>query len=324
MTRQDAAFSTINITRRLGLGLLSLIIGGLGVISPASAQAQQQAPAPYRGYLEAHAPTQNPPQLLGGGVEMTVVQQGGGVQVALPSQRELDEDVFGTPDAPRAFGGTPGINGVPLKLRGQENGEFIVFQKNSPFGNKAQVLPGAHLQLKARDLTAVDGAKTEDEVTFLARWNDREGNEYTVRCCQKLATHGVEFPTFGGVVTHHILHGSSRLGTALMPTEFAYLAFWGMGSVHKNGEVLDKPRLVHGMLTEYVRTEGYQLAQDHEVTPTRKHFHLMVPPMEPLAQEGRFHHKAVQTGFELPNGKELPFWHVMFGNLQVQTQRGRR
>jgi len=47
-----------------------------------------------------------------------------------------------------------------------------------------------------------------------------------------------------------------------------------MGAVLKNGEVLDKPRLVHGMLTEYVLTEGYKLAFDDQVTPTAQHFHL--------------------------------------------------
>jgi hypothetical protein len=30
----------------------------------------------------------------------------------------------------------------------------------------------------------------------------------------------------------------------------------------------------------------------------------------------------VSTGFELPNGMELPFWHVMFENLNIDSQRG--
>ncbi len=122
-------------------------------------------------------------------------------------------------------------------------------------------------------------------------------------------------------MTNHILHGFSRIGTALMPSEFSYVAFWGMGAVSKNGEVMQKPRLVHGMLTEYVRTEGYELASDAEVTPTRLHFHLMVPPMKPVPSEGRFEHAAVQTGFNLPNGKELPFWHVMFESLEIDSRR---
>jgi len=85
--------------------------------------------------------------------------------------------------------------------------------------------------------------------------------------------------------------------------------------------VLDKPRLVHGMLTEYVRKEGYKLAFDDEVTPTRQHFHLMVAPFMPVMEEGRFTKKPVKTGFNLPNGMELPFWHVMFENLEIDSKR---
>ena len=43
-----------------------------------------------------------------------------------------------------------------------------------------------------------------------------------------------------------------------------------MGAVLKNGEVVDRPCVVHGVLTEYVRTEGHELAEDSELTPTCK------------------------------------------------------
>lgn len=278
--------------------------------------------APGRGYLEAHRGVEAPLPLLGGPVETTVRQTSGGVHVALPAKRDLDPRVFGTPELPQAVFGTPGINGVPPKAREVEGGRFTRMKKKTPFGDEAIVMAKGRLELRAHDETATDAATTQDTVTFQASWQDGDGNTYAVRCCEKLAAHGVEYPTFGGVVTNHILHGWSRIGTALMPTEYAYVAFWGMGAVLKNGELRAKPRLVHGMLTEYVRTEGYELAHDHEVTPTRRHFHLMVPPMMPDMEEGRFHHESLPTGFELPNGKTLPFWHVMFGNLEIESSRG--
>jgi len=278
--------------------------------------------APARGYLKAHRDVQEPLPLLGGPVEARVRQTAGGVHVALPDHRELDPHVFGTPKLPRAFAGTPGINGVPPKARNVEDGRYTTFKKLSPFGDKHVVMGQGRLELRAKDVTATDAATTRDELAMQASWQDGAGNTYEVRCCAKLAAHGIEYPTFGGVMTNHILHGFTRIGTALMPTEYTWLAFWGMGEVRKNGEVLDEPRLVHGMLTEYVRTEGYALASDEEVTPTRRHFHLMVPPMMPVPEEGRFRHDALETGFELPNGKTLPFWHVMFGNLEVESGRG--
>lgn len=41
------------------------------------------------------------------------------------------------------------------------------------------------------------------------------------------------------------------------------------------------------------RGEGYRLVDDHEV---------------------------VNTGFELPSGKTLPFWHVMFAKLDIDSK----
>jgi len=326
-------------TGRKSLWLVAALVSGAALLSAAGpgpelmtehpaeqADAASQEKfvglAPYRGYLEAHSNVDEPPRLAGGPVEMSVTQTSGGVHVALPAQRELDPDVFGTPELPRAFGGTAGINGLPPGGRNSSGGQWTTSKSMTPFGDKAVVMGNGRLEIRATDATAVDAAASEDEVTFRASWQDEAGNTYAVECCQMLATRGVEYPTFGGVVTNHILHGSSRIGSALMPTEFTYLAFWGMGRVLKNGEVQQAPRLVHGMLTEYVRGEGYELTDDAGVTPTRKHFHLMVPPMMPQPKEGRFQHSNVKTGFTLPNGKQLPFWHVMFGNLDVQGSRG--
>ena len=283
--------------------------------------AKLQKMTPARGYIDAHKNLQKPLGLLGGPIEVTITQTSGGVFVSLPDQRKLDPNVFGTPEMPRAFSGTPGVNGVPPMARGVEHSAYTVMKPLSPFGDKYTVMADGKLSLKAVDATATDAAKTEDAVDMMASWKDQDGNTYEVRCCQMLAAHGMEFPTFGGVVTNHILHGFTRIGTALMPSAYAYVAFWGMGEVKKNGVVLDKPRLVHGMLTEYVRKEGYKLAFDDEVTPTRQHFHLMVAPFVPVMDEGRFMKKPVKTGFNLPNGMELPFWHVMFENLEIDSKR---
>lgn len=306
---------------------LLLILGLTGITNPLSGQDKQQEimklkdMAPAKGYVRAHKDLQQPQELLGGPVSVNIEQNSGGVFVILPSVRELDPDVFGNPKMPRAFAGTPGINGVPPMARKVNSGEYTEMKTPTPFGNKNVVMGNGKLQIKATDATATDAATTNDEVQMSASWQDEEGNTYEVRCCEMLAAHGMEFPTFGGVVTNHILHGFTRIGTALMPSEYTYFAFWGMGTVLKNGEVTDKPRLVHGMLTEYVRKEGYELAFDHEVTPGRKHFHLMVAPMKPVPEKLTFEHSNVNTGFELPDGKTLPFWHVMFENLEIESSR---
>lgn len=314
-------------------GLIALWLLSGGALKPASAMShgsndkqgtidKLKEMEPARGYLDAHKDLQKPLELLGGPITVTVSQEVGGVHVGLPDNRRLDPRVFGTPERPLGFGGTPVVTGVPPAMRGTEGDAYTVMQQKSPFGDKHVVLGNGKLQLRAVDVTATDAAVSRDKVEMQASWQDEEENTYTVKCCDKLATHGIEYPTFGGVLTNHMHHGFTRIGTPLMPSLFSYVAFWGMGEVSKNGQVLDKPRLVHGMLTEYVRKKGYELGFDDEVTPTRLHFHIMVPPVQPVPEASNFTSAPVKTGFTLPNGQALPFWHVMFGNLDINATRG--
>lgn len=287
------------------------------------AQQMETFPTPARGYLNAHRDVDNPFGLLGGPIDLTIDQDGGSVFVALPDQRELDATVFGTPDRPLAYGGFPVVQGVPPTMRGAEAGEFTLLQEPSPFGDAHATMSGASLTVSATDATATDAAVSEDSVDMTASWQDEEGNTYTVRCCDQLTTVGVQHPTFGGVVTNHLLHGISSVGTPLMPTMVAFFAFWGEGEVLMNGEVIDGPRPVHGMLTEYVRGEGYELAFDEQVNPEGWHFHVMVAPVAPNPDApGGLEPNPVDTGFTLPNGNPLPFWHVMFEGIQVSSERG--
>ncbi len=138
-------------------------------------------------------------------------------------------------EAADRYGGEPIIMGVPPAMRGTEGGEYTQLKRKSPFGNEITSMGDARLRLAMTDLTAADAAESQDSVQMEASWTDAEGNTYTVRCCAKLETVGTEHPTFGGVVTNHLLHGFTRVGTPLMPTEFAYAAFWGAGEVLKNG-----------------------------------------------------------------------------------------
>jgi hypothetical protein len=326
-TEEETLGSIIEHIRDRSFAAASLT--GLVVLMPLGAMAQDQQPneaplaqkTPARGYLEAHRGVQEPVPLLGGPVEVTLRQDGGQAFVALPDNRELDPVVFGTPDMPLAYGGFPVVQGVPPEMRGTEGGQYTQLKQKSPFGDAHIVLPGAKLELTALDATAADAATSDDQVEMTASWQDEAGNTYTVTCCKQLQTAGTEHPTFGGVVTNHIMHGFSRVGTPLFPTVIAQLGFWGAGEIMKNGEVIDGPRPVHGMLTEYARTGNYELAFDENVTPTARHFHVMVAPVVPGDEPGALKRQPVETGFELPNGQTLPFWHVMFENVDVQSQR---
>ena len=291
----------------------------LAPIATSAQEASMTQQSPARAYLDAHRSVKEPMQLLGGPILTTVSQQGGTAHVALPSPRELDAVVFGTPDHPLATGGFPMIEGLPLSMRETKEDAFSATKEPTPFGDKHTSMMNAQLQLDATDITATDAANSEDKVQMTASWEDKEGNTYSVTCCDKLETVGSEHPTFGGVVTNHMLHGFTRVGTPLFPTLFAQVGFWGAGEILKNGEVIDGPRPIHGMLTEYARTDDYELVFDENVDPTRRYFHIMVAPIVP-GDDGGLKKKPVKTGFTLPSGEELPFWHVMFEDLEVAAE----
>lgn len=322
--------SARRISRAVAFGVFGLATASLLGTLPAGAAGpnmkkliqKMQSLNQTRGYLDAHAGLKAPQPLLGGPIKITITQKSGGVLVGLPDFRRLDPTVFGPPNMPRHYAGTPVITGVPPMLRVKAKGGGYVLKVRSPFGHKHIALPDGRLTISAIDATATDAATTRDKVRFKASWKDAKGNTYEVRCCKKLAAHGLEFPTFGGVVTNIIMHGFTGIGTPLMPSEYTYFAFWGFGQVMKNGKTLDKPRLIHGMLTEYVREKGYALGWDRDITPTRRQFHLMIAPFKPNMKRKVFVKSPVKTGFFLPNGKQLPFWHVMFENLKIESRRG--
>jgi plastocyanin len=296
-------------------------------VGPCEAVAVERGPSiteinligmsPYLGYLSAHENVEQPLTLLGGPVQVVVTQYSGEVLLALPDYRRLDFRVFGSPQYPCAVEGTPIIVGIPPSMRAVEGGKYTRLKVTSPFGNKNVVLPEGRLSMNAIDSTATDAATTQDNVNFEASWLDDLGNTYTVRCNQVMP-HGVEYPSFGGVVTNHILNGSSRIGTPLMPTGFAYVAFWGIGDTLKNGQVMDSNIIIQGMLTEDMRTRNNDLAFDEQVMPARLNMLVLAPPV--TVEDGTFVDRPVHTGFGLPDGTELPFWNVTFSNLEVVSQ----
>lgn len=320
-TPRRRSLALILISAALVLPVASANAQSGGAAAKKAAIAKMQSLNQTRGYLGAHKNEANPSTILGGPVSINIRQDSGGVFVAMPGKRALDPVIFGPTKMPRHYAGTPMITGVPPMLRVPGNGGGQQTAVPTPFGDKYVVMGNGKLSITALDATATDAATTKDSVRMVASWQDKDGNTYAVKCCLKMAAHGLEFPTFGGVATNTLMHGFTGVGTPLMPTEFAYFAFWGMGEIDKNGKTLDKPRLIHGMLTEYVRKDGYKLGFDGDVTPGRQQFHLMVAPFAPDMKNGVFMKKPVNTGLTLPNGMTLPFWHVMFENLDVKAKR---
>ena len=248
----------------------------------------------FHAYTQGHAKEQNPPDRAGGPLTITVTQTNGSTRLVLPGPRFLDPSVFGTPDNPVGFDPAPfPLIGVPLNMRRVVNGKYTFVNHPTPFSDWREVGVGSVRQVTV-DVTAIDGARTKDKIDFEATFTlpgpdvdnpDAGASRYRVTCTDPLP-HGSGFPTFGGVATNHLLHGVTGLGTRLMPTEWTYVDIWGRGNIYKNDKLIAENHMIHTMLTEAVRGEGYKLRFDGEVgqPSTTMTMHLMIPPYKPTPQ----------------------------------------
>lgn len=262
----------------------------------------------------------------------------------LPGSRVLEKEVFGTPDNPKgllapkleaarqakgppAVAGTlkklPILVGVPDKARSVTADGTYIFDHPTPFSNRARIIEG-HFETVMRDVVREDPpgppAKTPDTATFEAEFTDPAGNAYRVVLDHVVKPPFPGYQTRGGVFTEGFLHGTTGTGTPLMPRQYTYGAWWGLGELYINGEKVDDHRVMHLMTTEVVRDKDYNLvfSKDLPLGPGERHIrdqehhtHLMMPPVRGVPGKGPVF-DPVPTAFELPNGKKQPFLHIMF------------
>lgn len=287
-----------------------------------------------------------------------------------PGPRRLDPRVFGTPPSgpsspqlsddwiahqvwwlsqarPAAAklltgGGThppfPVPVGWPEALRGTTAGGDaytrtkmpLPFSDNTVGSDENEALDGA-LRLTYRDRRGFEGdGRREDEIDLDVWFTDPDGNRYDVEI-EHLEHHDGAHLHGRGVMTGVYMHGTTGIGTPLMPTQYAFGSFWAIGSVRINGNApraQNTERVVHMMTTQTVRkADGYTLAFDADLPlgvdgnpdPYRgeeTHTHLFLPPVRETADGPR--RVPLETAYELPNGKTQPFVHFMFDEDDVQ------
>jgi hypothetical protein len=276
--------------------------------------------------------------------DITVKQDSGKVTYwVMPGPRKLGEEVFGTPEnpkmtlapklkkaketkgppsVPQLLKDLPTLVAVPEKARakGPDGGQIL--KAPTPFSNDGRIIQGS-FKSKLYDNINEDPpgkpGKTPDDATLEASFTDPQGNEYRVVLDHVVKPPFPGYETDGGVFLDGYLHGTTGIGTPLMPQVWTIAAWWGVGELYVNGEMVNNHRVMHLMTTEAVRDNDYKLAQqsDMPLSPEKwlvkgqpHHTHLILPPVQGTKKGPVF--DPVETAFELPNGKNQPFIHVMF------------
>jgi len=275
------------------LSLLPAMLLSLGACSMAMSDASTAAstkpatitktstPLPHVGlfaYTHAHAMNPNPPDRWGGPVTVMADQSNGATQWVLPGPRELDPAVFGTPDHPAMWNQAPfPLIGIAPNMRQSMGGKYTIVDHATPFSDWRAIGMG-DLHMNITDLTAIDGATTKDKINFVASFESPDKMHSYKVVVKRPMPHGFGYPSFGGVVTDHMMHGGTGIGTSLMPSMYTYATFWGIGDVYVDGRLTNPNQIVHMMVTEGVRGKHWKLGVDGDIRGEGVVLHLMVPP----------------------------------------------
>ncbi len=231
-----------------------------------------------------------------------------------PGKRELDPEVFGTPDEPAMLEQLP----MEERMVSEDGKSFTMTKGPTAFSDKVESVSG-QIRIAVDDRTPLDNPNSLDQADLIAEFTDPKGmNEYKVEL-EELINVGPDHQFFGGVGTDVYMHGSTGIGSPLEVSVFAYVTLWGYGNVYRNGEMVGENRLIHSMVTPRVRDEDGTLGFSQGEDLMELSVHLVLPPTKIV--NGKPMENPTPTGFELPNGQEQPFFHVNFRNVNIHGNR---
>ncbi len=267
----------------------------------------------------------------------------------MPGPRRIDADVFGTPDNPQMTGmeamqqapppiqnliqDLPTVVGLPEQARGttSDGSSYTRTTMPTPFGDGGQIVSG-QMDIVYRDRQTGDSdgppGDTTDTVESDVSFTDPAGNDYRIEFDHIVQPPFPGYETDGGVLLDGVLHGATGTGSPLMPEVYTHGAFWSIAHVNINGERVDENKVFHCMTTETVRDSDYRLVFDRELplSPSETiagqshHTHCIVLPITATPDGPVF--EPVETAFELPNGQNQPFIHVMYEQDEIVGTRG--
>ncbi len=183
----------------------------------------------------------------------------------------------------------------------------------TPFSNKVAFGTGSY-SFNVLDKTESDALDSEDAVENVNIKYQRPNGEMfvidNIQIIHKAEGTG-DHSYFGGVGLDKEMHGTTGIGTGLMPRMLAYITMWGIADLKDgNGNVIAPDRLVHIMVASRARTSDLELLTDVETdatdqSETQIETHIIVPPLD------------TEGNMSPVSGTGHGFLHLMFENVSL-------
>jgi len=144
----------------------------------------------------------------------------------------------------------PDSAGPILRSFGEEHEALESQSQNGPYSNNVAPVSGTFT------VSAWDKGAVRDSVDGTAEFTAKDGVRWKV-VLDRVQTKDVpHHPKFGGVIMGLYYHGASGVHTPLVPTINSAVAFWSIGHLYRNDQLVTDNAYVHVMLLSRTRRAG--------------------------------------------------------------------
>ena len=182
-----------------------------------------------------------------------------------------------------------------------------VFDEEIPLSPYSNVIDfsDATFKLTSQDATATDSPTSQDTaqlttVFTLPSQVKFQTTTYTIKLT-RLVPEGTDYPFFGGVATNTLMHGSTGIGSTLLPASQVPLSLWGFSDLYADDKLIGKDLFTHFMITVGIRDENNHLTR--QLNKNTLQAHLLVSDPQQISQ--------------IP-GIQEPFLHFFWNKLDFR------
>ncbi|MFQ6674222.1 MAG: hypothetical protein ACE5GH_05505, partial [Fidelibacterota bacterium] len=159
----------------------------------------------------------------------------------------------------------------------------------TPFSNNTREITGSY-SYEVQDRNGEDSESSEDSVVSVdISFTAADGRSYKIDQIDVIhkAQGAGDHTFFGGVGFNKMMHGTTGMGTGMMPKMLSYITLWGLSDLKDAtaDTVVAENRIIHIMTATRVRDDQFNLvasaeedSSDHNIREAETH--IILPPLD--------------------------------------------